>query len=171
MAREGGTLRWRPLLLGGVFKATGNEPPATNMYKARYLFGDLQAWARHYGLPKVALPRNFPTDSLKADRLALVADEAGKLAQWTHAAFARAFVLGDDLSDPQVLTDLLRQVGLDPQASFARMLSPEIKELLRRNTEEAVDRGVFGVPAFFVKGQMFFGNDRLHFVEAALKEA
>ena len=170
VARTGATHSWRPMLLGGVFKATGNETPASNMYKARYLFGDLQSWARHYDLPKVVLPRSFPTDSLKADRLALVAEEQGKLVQWTHGAFARAFVLGDDLADAEVLTDLLRQVGMDPQASFARMLSPEIKERLRRTTEEAVDRGVFGAPTFFVNGQMFFGNDRLHFVERALAQ-
>lgn len=164
---------WRPFLLGAVFKATGSGQPeaVTNMYKARYLFKDLQDWSKYYGLPSLVLPENFPVDSLKADRLALVAHEAGQLVSWTHTVFRAAFVDGRDVSDPNVLSDLLRQLELDPQPAFARMLSPEIKDRLRKNTEEAVSRGAFGAPTFFVGSEMFFGNDRMGFLEAALIEA
>lgn len=171
--RTSAQIVWRPFLLGGVFKATGSGQPeaVTNMYKARYLFKDLQDWAKYYGLPALVLPDNFPVDSLKADRLALVAQEAGQLVRWTHTVFRAAFIEGRDVSDPNVLSDLLRQLELDPQPAFARMLSPEIKDRLRKNTEEAVSRGAFGAPTFFVGNEMFFGNDRMGFLEAALIEA
>ncbi len=171
--RTNAQVRWRPFLLGGVFKASGSTQPEalSNMYKARYLFKDLQDWSRYYGLPRLVLPDNFPVDSLKADRLALVAEELGKLAPYTHTVFRAAFVDGRDVSDPNVLSDLLRRVDIDPQPAFARMLSPDIKERLRKNTDEAVVRGAFGAPTFFVGTEMFFGNDRLGFVEAVLAAA
>jgi 2-hydroxychromene-2-carboxylate isomerase len=168
VARASATLKWRPFLLGGVFSATGNEPPTTNMYKARYLFKDLQDWANHYRLPPVAIPEDFPGNSLKANRLALVADEQGKLPGFVNAAYRAAFVDGQSLSDAQVLTEVCRGAALDVQASFARMLSQEVKDRLRRNTEEAVGKGAYGAPTFFIGDEMFFGNDRLLFVEAAL---
>ncbi len=169
--RTGAQLRWRPFLLGGVFKATGGEPPVSNMYKARYLYKDLQDWARVYGLPQVVLPDGFPVNSLSADRLGFVAEEVGLLPAWSHVVFRAAFVEGRDISRPEVLRELAASAGLDPQAAFARMLSPEVKDRLRLNTEEAVRRGAFGAPTFFVGEQMFFGNDRLGFVEAALQRA
>lgn len=166
-------LVWRPFLVGGVFKATGTGQPEalTNMYKARYLFKDLQDWSKYYGLPPLVLPDNFPVDALKADRLALVADDLGKGPAWVHTVFRASFVKGRDVSDPNVLSDLLRQLDIDPQPAFARMLSPEIKDRLRKNTEEAVSRGAFGAPTFFVGSEMFFGNDRMGFLEATLTEA
>lgn len=169
VTRTNATLRWRPFLLGAVFAATGGESPVGNMYKARYLFKDLQDWAAHYDLSPVVLPDGFPVNSLSADRLGLVAEEKGLLPAFTHLVFRAAFVEGRDISRPEVLRELATAAGLDPQAAFARMLSTEIKDRLRLNTEEAVQRGAFGSPTFFVGETMFFGNDRLQFVEAALR--
>jgi 2-hydroxychromene-2-carboxylate isomerase len=166
--RTGAEIRWRPFLLGAVFKATGNVPPVTNAHKAMYLGKDLADWARYLGLPEFQLPSAFPVNSLKANRLGLVAAEHGSIVPFTRAAFRAAFVEGKDVGDPSVLAELARGVGLDPEKALAQAESQEIKDALRRNTEEAVSRGAFGAPTFFVGDQMFFGNDRLMFVERAL---
>jgi 2-hydroxychromene-2-carboxylate isomerase len=169
--RTGAELRWRPFLLGAVFKATGNVPPITNPSKGMYLAKDLEDWTRYLGLPSLRFPDSFPINSLKANRLGLVAAEHGSIAPFSHAAFRASFVEGKDVNDPQVLAELARSVGLEPEKALARMDNQEIKDALRRNTDEAVARGAFGAPTFFVGERMFFGNDRLMFVERALSEA
>ncbi|MDY7224851.1 2-hydroxychromene-2-carboxylate isomerase [Hyalangium rubrum] len=169
--RTGAELRWRPFLLGAVFKATGNVPPVTNAHKAAYLGKDLQDWARHLGLPEFRLPESFPINSLKANRLGLVATEQGRIAPFTHAAYRVAFVEGRDLNDPKVLAEVANAAGLVAETAMARAESQEIKDALRRNTDEAVARGSFGAPTFFVGEDMYFGNDRLMFVERALRGA
>ncbi|HYH99291.1 2-hydroxychromene-2-carboxylate isomerase [Hyalangium sp.] len=169
--RTGAELRWRPFLLGAVFKATGNVPPITNPSKGMYLAKDLEDWTHYLGLPSFRLPDTFPVDSLKANRLGLVAAEHGSIAPFSHAAFRASFVEGKDVSDPQVLAELARSVGMEPEKALARIDNQEIKDALRRNTDEAVAQGAFGAPTFFVGERMFFGNDRLMFVERALSEA
>lgn len=172
-ARASAEVMWKPFLLGAVLKATGSgqSEAASHMYKARYFYKDLQDWTRFYGLPPLVLPPQFPVESLKANRLGLVAQQKGKLSAYTRTVYDAAFVRGIDISQPQVLTELVAQVGLDPQEAFARMLSQEIKDRLRKNTDDAVERGAFGAPTFFVGDEMFFGNDRLFFVEQALQKA
>lgn len=123
------------------------------------------------GLPPLVLPESFPINSLKANRLGLVAAEQGKVAPFSHAAYRAAFVEGRDLGDPKVLAELAAGVGLDPDKALAHIENQEIKDALRRNTDEAVARGAFGAPTFFVGDSMFFGNDRLMFVERALRQA
>lgn len=167
--RTGAQLRWRPFLLGAVFKATGNIPPASNLHKARYMLQDLLNWTRHYELPDFRLPDSFPANSVKADRLGLVAQEKGKLPQFTHALYRAVFAEGRDLSDLGVLSSVLGQVGLPPAEALARAEAQEIKDRLRKNTDEAVERGSFGAPTFFVGDDLYVGNDRLVFVEKALR--
>jgi 2-hydroxychromene-2-carboxylate isomerase len=169
--RTGAELRWRPFLLGAVFKATGNVPPITTPSKGMYLAKDLDDWTHFLGLPPFRMPDDFPIQSLKVNRLGLVAAEHGRIAPFSRAAFRAAFVHGRDVSQPEVLSELLREAGLEPEKALARMENQEIKDALRRNTEEAVSRGAFGAPTFFVGERMFFGNDRLMFVEQALKAA
>lgn len=170
--RAGAKLIWRPFLLGAVFKTTENIPPATNMYKARYLLKDLQDWCEHYGLPALKLPDNFPANSLKADRLGLVVDQHGKLPEYTHAVYRKAFVEGRDVGDVEILRGILRGLALDADALIAQTDAQPIKDKLKQNTEEAVQRGAFGAPTFFVNGEdMYVGNDRLAFVEKALNKA
>jgi 2-hydroxychromene-2-carboxylate isomerase len=169
--RTGAELRWRPFLLGAVFKATGNVPPISTANKAQYLAKDLLDWTRHLGLPEFRMPENFPIQSLKANRLGLVAIEHGRAGPFSRATFRAAFAEGKDLGDVKVLAELARTAGLPPEAALARIEHPEIKDTLRRNTDEAVERGAFGAPTFFVGSEMFFGNDRLMFVERALRAA
>lgn len=169
--RTGAELRWRPFLLGAVFKATGNVPPISTANKAVWLLKDVQEWTRYLGLPPFRMPENFPINSLKANRLGLVAAEQGRIVPFSHAAFRAAFADGKDLADPQVLAELARGAELNPEQALAKAETQEIKDALRRNTEEALERGAFGAPTFFVGDELFFGNDRLMFVERALSGA
>jgi 2-hydroxychromene-2-carboxylate isomerase len=169
--RNGAELRWRPFLLGAVFKATGNTPPISTANKASWLLRDVQEWTSYLGLPPFRVPENFPINSLKANRLGLVAAERGRIVPFTHAAFRAAFAEGKDLADPQVLAGLARVAELDPEQALAKAETQEIKDALRRNTDEALARGAFGAPTFFVGEELFFGNDRLMFVERALSRA
>lgn len=167
--RTGAELHWRPFLLGGVFRSTGNVPPAQNMFKAKYLLKDLQDWCGHYGLPTLKIPEDFPANSLKADRLGVVVATVGKLPGFSHAVYRKAFVEGRSISDVEILKGLLRGLALDADALLAETDSQTVKDQLKRNTEEAVERGAFGAPTFFVNGEdMYVGNDRLSFVERAL---
>ena len=166
--RTGAELRWRPFLLGAVFKATGNVPPISTASKAAYLGKDLVDWASYLGLPPFQMPSTFPINSLKANRLGLVAAEQGRIVPFSHAAFRAAFVEGKDLNEPAVLAELARAAGLEPEKALAHAETQEIKDALRRNTDEAIARGAFGAPTFFVGDELFFGNDRLMFVERAL---
>lgn len=168
-ARTGAELRWRPFYLGGVFKATGNTSPAFNEYKARYLLKDLNDWAQHYELPEIRFPEGFPAGSLRADRVGIVAGELGQLPAFSRALYRRVFVEGRNPGEDDVLTEALREAGIDAALALERAGSEEVKEALRKNTEEAVARGSFGAPTFFVGEEMFLGNDRLFLVERALE--
>jgi 2-hydroxychromene-2-carboxylate isomerase len=169
--QTGASLSWRPFFLGGVFKATGNSSPALVPNKAIYMLQDLLRWTRHYGLPDFTLPDPFPARSITSLRLALVAQDEGKLPSFSHLLYQQIFALGKDQAQVAVLTEVIREAGMDPDACIERAGSQEIKDRLRKNTEEAVERGSFGAPTFFVGEQMFIGNDRLGFVERALRES
>jgi 2-hydroxychromene-2-carboxylate isomerase len=166
--RAGGTVRFRPFLLGGVFKATGNRAPIEIEAKGRHMWRDLERWASRLGVP-FARPAVFPAASILALRCALAAEEQGKLVPFTHAAFRAYWGEGGDLSSPDLVARAASSVGLDGAALVAA--APRFKEALARSTQEAVDRGAFGAPTFFVAGELFVGNDRLDFVEEALRRA
>ena len=166
--RTGATLRWRPFLLGGVFKATGNRSPIETVAKGRHMWTDLERWSRRLGVP-LRRPQTFPVSSLLALRAALAADKKGALVPYTHAVFRAYWAEGRDVASPAVLTAIVNEAGLDGAALVA--LAPEHKAALAANTEEAVARGAFGAPTFFVGDEMFIGNDRLDFVEEALRRA
>ncbi|MEQ8204759.1 MAG: 2-hydroxychromene-2-carboxylate isomerase [Woeseia sp.] len=158
---------YRPMLLGGVLKATGNAPPMLVQARATYLLRDLQRWADHYQLPFRMNPL-FPQNTLKALRLALVARREGRFEVLHQPMFDAIWVHGRDLSNDAVLLDLAAKAGLDADRCLQECADDAIKAELQANTEEAVSRGVFGAPTVFVNGEMFFGNDRLDFIRAAL---
>ena len=166
--RHAAGLLWRPFLLGGVFKATGNRAPIEVEAKGRHMWIDLQRWARRLGVPLVR-PGQFPVASILALRSALEADRLGKLVPFTHAVYRAYWGEGRDISQPDLLAALAGSVGLDGAAVVAA--APQHKEALTRQTQEAIDRGAFGAPTFFVAGEMFVGNDRLELVEDALRAA
>ena len=169
--RTGATAVWRPFSLGFAFKATGNETPARIPAKAAWLRDDLGRWAARYGVP-YRYPSRFPIASMGALRLLVAArrlhgdDAVPRLAA---PLFAAAWGEDRDLADAAVLRVCVTAAGLDAQALAAAAEAPETKAELKANTDEAVARGVFGAPAFFVGDALYWGNDRLEFVEAALR--
>jgi 2-hydroxychromene-2-carboxylate isomerase len=166
-ARTGATLRWRPFLLGGVFKATGNRAPLETVAKGKHMWLDLERWARRLGVP-LRRPTSFPFSSILALRAALAAPPAD-LPRATHAVYKAAWADGRDIADPAVLAAILTEAALDGAALVAA--APSMKEALVAQTQEAVDRGTYGAPTFFVGTELFVGNDRLDFVEEALRAA
>ncbi len=168
----GAELVWRPILVGGVFNEVNREVYEAranpNPRRARYHAKDLQDWARLYGL-EIGWPTVFPVNSVKAMRGALVAQDASCLPAYARAVFECYWGADGDISQDDVIADVAAGVGLD-RADFLEGISkPAIKERLRANTQELVDRGGFGSPTIFVAGDdMFFGNDRLPLVRAAL---
>jgi 2-hydroxychromene-2-carboxylate isomerase len=169
--RHNADLIWRPILVGGVFNSVNPSVYETRERpvkpKARYYAKDLQDWARFYGL-RIGQPTVFPVNSVKAMRGAFVAHEHGRVSPYSRRVFEQYWGDNRDISQDEVLRDIVRAVGLDETEYFAKIGSPEYKDKLKRNTDELIERGGFGSPTIFVNGEMFFGNDRLTLVEQAL---
>ena len=164
------TLQWRPMLLGGVFQATGNQSPVNIPAKGRYLFADLQRFARRHDIPFRQNP-HFPINTLTLMRMAtgLQLREPQRLVPYVDAMYGAIWVDGLDMNDPTVVAGVLREAGFEPEAVMALAGNPEVKQRLKGDTQEAVARGVFGAPTFFVDGEMYWGQDRLDFVKEALE--
>lgn len=165
--RTGATLRYRPFLLGGIMQGSGNQPPITVPSKGRYMFHDTLRWARHYGVPLNPNP-SFPQNTLTAMRVAVAALPDPRFPDLHRAFFRAVWVEERNLADLAELRSVIDAAGFDGAALLERAADPAVKDALRRNTEEAVERGAFGAPTFFVGEEMFWGNDRLDFVEEAL---
>ncbi|SDT02607.1 2-hydroxychromene-2-carboxylate isomerase [Halopseudomonas xinjiangensis] len=165
--RHGAEIVWKPMLLGGVFQATGNSSPATVEAKGRYSRIDMQRFARHY---RVTLNHNphFPINTLMLMRGAVGYLDTPRFHEYLAAIFKAMWVEQRDMHQPQVIGEVLTAAGFDPQEVLARCSDPAIKDRLKALTTEAVERGVFGAPTFFVGEEMFFGQDRLEWVERAL---
>lgn len=163
-ARTGATVTYRPMLLGGVFKATGNASPVEVPAKGANMMRDIERWAEHYGVPYRANP-HFPINTLTLMRGAAAFPPGAGLERYLDAIFAALWEHALNLADPAVLREVLTAAGFDADEIFARVQTPEVKQTLVATTEEAVRRGVFGAPTFFVGDEMFFGQDRLAMVE------
>jgi 2-hydroxychromene-2-carboxylate isomerase len=171
--RHEAELVWRPILVGGLFNTVNpsvyesRERPVPA--KARYLYKDLHDWARFQHVAITFPPTVFPVNSVKALRGALFALERGRISEYSTRVFAAYFGADRDISQDAVLRTIVADVGLDPTAFFAAIASPAYKDRIRSNTEECAHRGGFGSPTIFVGDDMYFGNDRLVLVEAALE--
>ena len=173
-AEAGALLVWRPILVGGVFNAVnqGVYAARANASKLRWdhMAKDLADWARFYGLRITWPPSVFPLNSVAAMRGVLAAFEVGRGVEFSRAAFEAYWGEDRDLARPEVLADVAKRAGLEPEALLARLAAPEIKEKLRANTDELVARGGFGSPTIIVDGDdLYFGNDRLVLVREALR--
>lgn len=168
-AAEGADLVFKPMVLGFVFKATGNSMPAAVPAKAAYMVHDVRRWVRHYGLP-FRMPSVFPVNTIRALRAAVVALEEGTFTAYHHAVMAAYWANDQDIGDSEILAAIASTAGLDGPRLIARSEEAQIKANLKANTDEAVERGAFGAPTFFVGDQMFWGNDRLEFLAQALAE-
>lgn len=159
---------YRPVFLGAIMTATGNAPPANVPARGKYLWQDLTRWARRYGIPFKMNPR-FPQNTLGALRLALTAQREEKFQPLHQMLFDSMWIYERDLADVAVLRELASDAGLDADRALAESSDQVIKDMLKANTDEAVARGAFGAPTFFVGDEMFFGNDRMDFVREALR--
>jgi 2-hydroxychromene-2-carboxylate isomerase len=164
--RTGAKPRLLPITLGGLRKVTGHQLPPPQQLK--YMSEDTARWSKQYGVP-MQIPSNFPINSIRPLRAAVAADQQGQGEKAMHALFHTYWADGNDISDPQVIEKALDAEGLDGRALLARTDAQEVKDALRKNTDLALARGVFGVPTIFVGERSFWGNDRLHFVEAELR--
>jgi 2-hydroxychromene-2-carboxylate isomerase len=175
MAAEfGASITWRPILVGGIFNTInpsvyeGRAHPVPA--KARYSGKDMQDWARVAGLKIKMPPSVFPVNSVKAMRMCLVL--GGELVPFATAVFEAYWGADQDVSQDAVLREICGRVDLDADALLAAQAADDIKAQLRANTDEVMARGGFGSPTIFVGGtDMYFGNDRLPLVRAALERA
>jgi len=161
-AEAGIQLRFRPFLLGPIFKAQGWDSSPFNLYpaKGRNMVRDIERLAAERDLD-FALPQRFPQNSLMAARLALVGGDEGWIALFTRAVYVAEFAHGADISDRQALGPILQSLHLDSQKIFTRIEQADIKDRLKRQTAEAQARGIFGAPSFLVGDELFWGDDRL----------
>ncbi len=167
LAKLDADIVYRPMFLGAVMEATGNRPPATVKAKGKYLFADAQRWANHYSIPYAMNPK-FPQNTIKALRLALVAQQQGAFGLLHQPLFDAMWAKQQDLSDESVLAGIISDAGLSAHEMLPKIAADDIKDDLKANTAEAIDRGAFGAPTFFVGEEMFFGNDRMDFVVEAI---
>ena len=163
---------WRPILVGGVFNEVNRDVydrrANPEPRKASYYEKDLQDWARLCGI-RIGKPPMFPVRAVSVMRCVIAADEKGALVPFARAAFETYWGDLEDISRKDVLAKIAQRAGLDGDALLARSEAPEVKDRLRVNTEEVIARGGFGSPTMFVNSSdMYFGNDRLPLVEAAL---
>jgi len=160
--RNNAELQWKPFLLGGVFKAVESvSAPGLVPVKKPYLLKDLQRLSRHYGIP-LQMPADFPVRTVLVMR-ALSGLQTEQIPQAAHTLFNAYWADNLDIADPDVVASLIGQEAVE------RAVMQEVKDALFKNTEEAVKRGAFGAPTFFVEDEMFFGHDRLPLLESHLQ--
>lgn len=172
MVRDaGGTIEWKPMVLGGVFKATGNAAPMTVAAKGKWIFEDFSRICARHGIP-FALNPKFPLNTVMALRGAIAAQKLGDhlLKPYMDVVFDGAWATKKDISDPEVLMALLDDASLPAQEIANLVQDQAIKDELRANTDEAIARGAFGAPTFFVNGEMHWGQDRIEDVMLALEK-
>jgi 2-hydroxychromene-2-carboxylate isomerase len=163
----GAQLIWKPMLLGGVFKATGNQSPVMIPSKGAWMLKDLARFARRYNVQMNFNP-HFPINTLTLMRGAAGYQGSERFEHYVKIIFEALWVEKKNLGKPEVVAEVLSAAGFDP-AEFERLVSDEtVKERLKATTEEAIQRGVFGAPTFFIGEEMHFGQDRLDFVSEAL---
>ncbi len=160
-----------PVLLGGIFQATGNSAPITVPAKGQYLFADLQRWAKRFGTPFQMNPQ-FPINTLAFMRMAAGVSlrEPERLPALDAAFFNAMWRDAKPMSDPATVAGVLQAAGFDPAGLMALAGEADVKERLKANTAQAVARGCFGAPSFIVGETLFWGQDRMDFVAEALAE-
>jgi 2-hydroxychromene-2-carboxylate isomerase len=162
-AEAGIRVQWRPFLLGPIFKELGWNDSPFNIYaaKGRYMWRDLARVCERQGLPLALPPVRFPQNGLKAARLALVGARQGWAPAFSRAVFTANYAEQKDISDDAVLRAILDGLGVVADSALAAANTPENKQALQAQTEEAKAWGLFGAPSFTVGDELFWGNDRL----------
>jgi 2-hydroxychromene-2-carboxylate isomerase len=171
-AATGATAVFKPMLLGGVFQATGNQSPANIPAKGKYIFADFSRFAKRYGVEFNMNPY-FPVNTLLFMRGAIALQLKGdpRFNDYCRAVFNAIWVASLNMNDAAVAAQALVRAGFDATALIALASEQVTKDALKAATQTAVERGVFGAPTFFVGDQMFWGQDRMDFVKEALQTA
>ncbi len=167
--RTGAKFEYVPVLLGGIFKLTGNKPPMIAFGEVKgklaYEQRETERFIRRHGIADYKFNPHFPVNTLALMRMAVAAQEQGTLMPYVEAAFHHMWERPKKMDDAQVIRAALLASGLDADGLIAAAQTPDVKQRLMANTEEAVSHGVFGSPSFLVGGELFFGKDRLRDVE------
>ncbi|MEM9838139.1 MAG: 2-hydroxychromene-2-carboxylate isomerase [Pseudomonadota bacterium] len=170
--KAGADLVLKPVLLGGVFKATGNQSPvmayANVQGKLAYENLEMQRYIAKHGLTSFTFNPHFPQNSLLMMRAAMVAEAQSTLHPYTEACFKAMWEDGAKLDEPETFVSVLTEAGLNGQALLEGAQDPAHKEALKTATAQAVERGIFGVPTIFVGDDMYFGKERMGQIEEAL---
>jgi 2-hydroxychromene-2-carboxylate isomerase len=168
-AQTGSQLIYQPMLLGGVFKVTGNASPISIPAKGRYMLQDLARYARRYEVP-LAFNPHFPINTLLLMRAVtgMQLRHPQRFVAFIDCLFRALWVEKRNLNDQATVAAVLSEGGFDPLEVLALTSDEEVKSALKDKTEQALQRGVFGAPSMFVDNQLFFGQDRLDFVLEAL---
>mgnify|MGYP003600493704 FL=1 len=163
---------YKPILLGGVFKATGNRSPIEIPVKGAYSILDMQRWAEYYQIPMQMNP-HFPMNTLTLMRILTGVQllHLEKFEQVLKLLFDAMFGTPQNLNELTVLAEVLKPSGFSVEDIMSMVQSDVVKQKLITETEQAIQRGLFGAPTFFVGDEMYWGQDRLHFVEQALNKA
>ena len=165
----GGEVTIMPVLLGGIFKATGNQPPATVQKKGEYMFKDINRWSQKLDIPFKMNPY-FPILTVPHMRGAVLAQRENILEKYMQVMFEAIWVKAMNLNDQEILTNIAEKSGIDPNQFAEEISSDEIKNKLRKNTEFAISKGAFGVPTYYLDDEMFWGIDSVKFLLDDLKK-
>ena len=165
----GGEVAIMPVLLGGIFKATGNQPPATVQKKGEYMFKDINRWSKKLGIPFKMNPY-FPILTVPHMRGAVLAQRENILEKYMQVMFEAIWVKAMNLNDQEILSNIAEKSGIDPNQFAEEISSDEIKNKLRENTEFAISKGAFGVPTYYLDDEMFWGIDSVKFLLDGLKK-
>jgi 2-hydroxychromene-2-carboxylate isomerase len=170
--RTGAKFEHVPVLLGGIFKATGNQPPmqafGSVANKMAYERLETERFNRRHGITDYKFNPFFPVNTLLIMRAAVAAQMEGVLPKYMEAVYRHMWVEPKKMDDPEVVRAALTSSGLDAERLLARTQEADVKAKLIANTEDAVARGAFGIPTFFVGKEIFFGKDRLRDVAEAI---
>jgi 2-hydroxychromene-2-carboxylate isomerase len=167
--RCGVDIEYVPVLLGGLFKMTGNRSPAEAFggikNKPEYAALETQRFVKRHGLHAYRFNPHFPVNTLQIMRGAVAAKRLGVFEKYVDAVFAAMWEQGLKMDDPAIIAPVLTSAGLDAQALMAASQDAEVKAELVANTQAAFDRGAFGSPSFLVADELYFGKDTLREVE------
>lgn len=161
-SQAGVEVLWKPFLLGPIFAAQGWNDSPFNIYpaKGRYMWGDMERRAKTYGIP-FRQPSQFPRRGLLAARVAFLAAQEGWCSEFTKAVFHANFAEDEDIGDRAFIEALLDALKRNGRAICERAEASDTKVALRKQTEEAQQRGIFGAPSFLIGSELFWGDDRL----------
>tara|TARA_B100000035_G_C21025664_1_gene566104 strand:- start:857 stop:1456 length:600 start_codon:yes stop_codon:yes gene_type:complete len=167
-------VKYIPVLLGGIFKATNNKPPMEQFFgvknKNEYQNLEMERFIKRHGLHNFKMNPHFPVISLQIIRGAVAAEMDGYLEDYIDKVLVHMWEEPKKMDDPEVIKTAYDESGFDSEKLMAQMQDPDVKAKLISNTEAAVERGVFGIPTFFIDDEMFFGKDTLWQIEEILEK-